>query len=343
MIALFRKLKLFIHGNSALTPKILMLWFIAGLNFVSYAKVEDNVRLKASALYVNQTPTGAIMNLSGPVEINYGDHNLKATGAKVTLRSGSKTLSDAIVQIILSGNVEYSGLDGAKAVAASATLLGDERLLILDGGSSFRKGDIFARANQTRYAIDAKTIELLGKVELQNSSTTSTGKKAKYDFNTGKGMIAGDVSVTYRTNELVFDEKPVREVILEADSLEISSQENEIRTPRNIHGTRIKANDYTFYAEQVVFYGSGDNGIERVTGNGNAYLNGPQGIIKADEVMLSVNDRVFYGSGNVVFSVMGQEGDAEKIEVNFRSGWLVKLTGGRIKGSPEELKRIVFE
>jgi lipopolysaccharide export system protein LptA len=316
---------------------IAALWLI----FATCLFAEGDAHLSATSLIMEETEQGAILTLAGPVEITYKGDNLKSDSAIVHVHKGAPNLTEAIDTIDLDGNVTYESSDGAKGSASKANFAARDRELTLTGKVTFSKGTMSSSSSTVNYSMPPRTLKLTGNVTLIEKNISATGDSASYNLNTKVGDLEGSVVVRYKLGKAIFGNKTIDEVVLKAPALHVVVDTGEVSTPSDTSGERttIQADAYTFAADTVVFRGSEQDGVTSIDGNGDVHLDGPEGSLSADKTTVSTEDRIFHASGNVHFSILGQEGAADRVEVNFAKGWSVKLSGGTIGGSTEQIPK----
>jgi lipopolysaccharide export system protein LptA len=324
------------------TGKIGYLLFVSTLVALSFPfapalAAQGDASLSATSLVMDQTEEGAVLTLTGPVDVTFGGDRLTSDSAIVSLRFGAGSLMDSIISIELEGSVQFQGADGTRASAASATFMGRERRLSLRGGASFSRGTMTSSAGSVDYSMDAGSISLSGNVTLGEQNISAQCDSAAYDLKAKTGDLSGSVTVRYKSGAVLFGSEAVDEVVLNAPALHISVADGEVSTPSGNNRATIVAGEYSFAADSLVFKGSQQDGISSITAEGSVVLDGPKGHLSADRASLSTSDRIFRAEGNVEFSILGQEGSAQAIEVNFASGWTIRLTGGEVGGSVEQL------
>jgi lipopolysaccharide assembly outer membrane protein LptD (OstA) len=333
------KLRTGIHAATGLilTAKAVLL---VALLFCLLAplQAQDDASLHATSLALEETPTGAILTLIGPVEISFKGNTLKSDSAVVTLRSGAASLTEAIEQIELTGAVAFEGADGSRAGSSRAVYGGRDGLLVCRGGVSFSKGNMTATAGSVEYSSSTGALSLDGNVSLSQDAISATSDSARYNVNDQSGDLTGSVQVVYKSEQILFGSRPVDEIVLTAPSLHLSVADGIVETPSGGERTAITAGGYSFAADSVTFKGAQDQGLSEVLGTGNVQLEGAEGTLSADHATFSTADRIFRADGNVSFSILGQEGSAESIEVNFASGWSVRMTGGTVGGPLDSLQ-----
>ena len=304
----------------------------------SAAFAQDGASLKASSLVLQESENGAILTLQGPIEVTYSGDTLGADSAVVTLGEDLTTLESAIVKIELKGGVRYSGRDGETGQAGAATYFAREHRVLLEGGARFSRGDLQVAAGTVDYLFDSRLVSFRNGGDMSKGDISASADSGEYDLNTEVGSLAGGVTVRYKLGKRLFGDEVVDEVVLKADALAISVAAGEVKTPEGpLSGrTTVEAGEFTLEADSILFQVD-DTGVSRVTAEGSVDLNGPRmQYLRADRLSFSNEDRVLKADGNVEFSVMGQEGKAESIEVNFASGWSIRLVGGSVDGSVDE-------
>jgi len=142
------------------------------------------------------------------------------------------------------------------------------------------------------------------------------------------------VEVRYRCGEKIFEEEAIEEVILTSECLEVIKEEGEIKTCERGGRTSILAGRYSMEANLVSFKVTKE-GVNEVSASGEVKVSGPEASLEAEKILISTVDQVLHAIGNVSFNVLGQEGEAEEVEVNFASGLAIKLKEGRVGGNPE--------
>jgi lipopolysaccharide export system protein LptA len=297
----------------------------------------DDAKLTASSFVLEQTDTGAILHLEGPVEFTFQGNRLRSDSADATLKSDAASLLDGITQIELNGAVSFDGSDGSRGTAGSAVFDGPERSLALRGGASFRRGAQRASAGTVWYSIDNHVLELEGNVSIFDGKVRANAGHGTYELDTQQGLLSGSVEVRYELDKPLFERESGREIILRAEALQVSGQDGRINVPQDSGRVTVESGDYSFSADRVDFLGSTRDGISSITAEGDVRLEGPEGSLSADNASLSASDRILRAEGNVAFDILGQEGSAQSIEVNFALGWSVRLTGGTVGGPVEDI------
>jgi hypothetical protein len=318
-------------------PWVICLALLAILAGGIPAVQEDDYRLTASSFMLEQTDTGALLHLEGPVEFTFQGNRLRSDSAIAAIKSGAENLRDGITSVELIGAVSYEGADGSRATASSAILNGPARSLSLRGGASFSRGTLSASAGAVLYSFDSHALDLQGNVRISDRNIGAEADSGTYELDSQVGLLTDSVKVRYQTDKAFFGREPVSEIILRADALRVSVPDGRISTPENGGRTTIEAGDYSFSADSADFFGSTEEGISSITAEGDVRLEGPEGSLSADTASLSTSDRILRAGGNVTFDILGQEGHAESIEVNFASGWSVRLTGGSVGGAVEDI------
>jgi lipopolysaccharide transport protein LptA len=294
--------------------------------------------LNADRLVLDETEDGLTITMEGPVQVAYGGDRLLADSAVAVLGDDFSSLEEALEKIELTGNVSYSGADGTTGSASRATYYAKENRVAFSGSARLARGDISVSAATVTYNITSNRLEMSGGVRISDAQISSTSESAEYNLDDRTGSLSGSVEVLYRTGEVLFGDERIEEVVLQAQALYVSAGDGIVRTPEGPQGrrTEITAGDYTLSADRLIF-GVSDDGINSVEAEGNVSLTGPElQYLNADTIDLSTDDRVLHAEGNVGFSVRGQSGTAESIEVNFATGWSIRLVGASIDGTIEQ-------
>ena len=300
----------------------------------------DDAHLSAESISLEKTDDGAILTLEGPVEVIYMGDRLNADSAVVTLQDGMESLSEAITGVELVGNASYTGTDGARASSANATFHSQGRRLVLTGGVRFTRSDFTASAGRVDYSIVSKQASFSGGCTLDAGDIRAECQTADYDLATETGTVSGGVTVHYATSGTLFGDMPIDEVIMRASQLHLFVGEGEIRTPTEADRTTLEAGGFTLTADSMVFRAN-ELGLKLITAEGSVVVTGPDISVTAESISFSNGDRILKAEGGVSFTVMGQGGSADALEVNFAEDWSVRLTGASIGGTVEELEEVL--
>ncbi len=298
----------------------------------------DDANLSAQSLVLEETEDGVSIILEGPVEIAFNGDILTADSAIVLLGEDLSSLDAAIVSIELTGDVRYSGSNGASGRAGRAVYYSQGRRIVLMGGAHFSRGDLNASAGTVEYSVESRRLNISGNCSIGSGDLSATSGTAEYNLDEETGNLSGDVIVRYFIGKPLIGDEVVDEIVMRSEALYISVAEGKIQTPTGPEGgrTTIDAGDFSLVANSVIFQAS-ESGISQVTAEGNVSLSGPDlQYLNAGNISISTSDRVLLAEGGVEFSVMGQEGSAESIEVNFAEGWSIRLVGGSIGGAIDE-------
>jgi lipopolysaccharide export system protein LptA len=301
----------------------------------------NDAHLSAESVSFEKTDGSVLLTLEGPVEVKYLGDTLTAESAVVTLREDADTLLDAIVQIELTGRIMYAGEDGSRASSSSASFISQGRKLILNSGVSFSRGELTASAGRAEYSIAAKQVGFSGGCTMSEEALRVQCDSVNYDLNSRYGTLGGNVALTYEISTVMFGDERIDRITMRAPSLSVTVAENKFETPLGGERTTFQAGSFQLSADSVIFKASEAEGIEEVTGTGNISLSGPDISLTSDRISLSTTDRILRAEGNVSFSVKGQSGTAEAIEVNFSDRWTVRLTGASVGGEVREIENAI--
>ena len=132
----------------------------------------------------------------------------------------------------------------------------------------------------------------------------------------------------------MFGDEEIDQVRVMSDAIYISMDDGIIRTPEGPEArrTEVVAGSYTLDADVVTFSGDPET-VKSVTAEGEVVIDGPDLHVAADSITLNAENRILNIIGNVVFSIMGQEGRADEVELNFASGWSIRLVGASVGGT----------
>jgi len=297
-------------------------------------RAQGEASLSATGLVLEETEDGLVLTLQGPVQVRYAGDSLDADSAVVTLGDDLSSLEDALQSVELSGNVRFAGRNGAAGSAGSAMYYARDGRVVLQGSARFSQGGMTASAGSVEYSITGRHLSCSGGCSISQGALSATAESAEYDLAQRTGSLAGSVEVRYRLSKTIFGDETIDEVSMRAGALYISVADGEVKTPEGPSSSRtvMEAGAYTLEADSVIFR-IDEAGISDVSAEGRIDLNGPDMRLSADSLALSTSDRVLHAEGDVSFAIRGQEGRAESVEVNFATGWSIRLVGASVEGT----------
>ncbi len=317
---------------------------ILGLTlFITPANVihaENVANLIAESLTLEETDDGISFVLEGPVEIIYGNDTITADSATVHLGNDLSSLYNAIETVELAGNVVFRGLDNTSGTAGSAVYFAEGQRLVLSGNTRFNQRGFTASAGSLDYSIGTRIVTLAGGCTLSEETMSARASRAEYNLNEKSGSLSGSVEILYSTGGILFADEEIDLIEFTSDAVFISLEDGIVRTPEGPEARRasVIAGNFTLDANRIEMVGSPDS-ISSVTADGNVVIDGPDKHLEADRISLvtqSPEIRVLNASGNVSFSIYGQEGSADEIVVNLGRVWSIRLVGASVGGTIED-------
>jgi len=298
---------------------------------------QEYAKISASNLLLEETDDGITLTLEGPVEIIYGNDILTSDSATVILAGDLSSLEDALESAELTGNVTYTGAGSVSAGAGRATYYAQSGRVVLTDRPSFSRGSLSVTSGSVEYRIASRFLNLSGGCTISESPLTASANSANYDLTEKTGNLTGDVEIRYAYGADLFGEGIVDEVIMNSDALFVSVADMLARTPDNASGSRttITAGNFTLAANSISFAGS-ESGLTLVEAGGNVVMEGPERSLRAASITLNSSEGVIRADGGVEFSIYGQDGSADSIDVNFKEHWSIRLTGGSVGGEIDE-------
>ncbi|MCX6644748.1 MAG: hypothetical protein NTY09_00070, partial [bacterium] len=166
---------------------------------------------------------------------------------------------------------------------------------------------------------------------------SATASTVEYVLEQETGYFTGSARVIYETGGVLFGDEEINEVELSSDALYVSIKEGIVRTAENLGSRRasVVAGNFTLDADLVTFTGTPE-AVSSISADGSVVVDGPDLHVEADRISLSTDDRILKVDGNVVFSIMGQEGTADEVELNFATGWSIRLVGASVGGQLDD-------
>jgi len=183
----------------SLTILLTLFLFTFGL-FSSMIYAADEAHLSAKNISFEETETGLLLTLEGPVNIVFSGDSLSSDNASIRLKPHSDTLEDAILRIDLSGNVSYKSVSGISGRSASVIYDAAANTVTFSGGASVTDGKMTATSALAIYNKLGRTISLKNGCTISEGAISAKADEAEYDLNTRSGSLAGNVEVT-RTGE----------------------------------------------------------------------------------------------------------------------------------------------
>jgi len=299
---------------------------------------QGNVTLNAANLVLEETSDGIVITLEGPVEVTSDGNILRAESARVLGGDNLTSLEEAIESIELTGDVVFTGALGETGFAGSATYFVSQRRIVLQGGARLARGETVVSSDLVDYSLQAQTVVLTGHCSVSDGVISATADNVDYNLDARAGNLSGQVTVTYIYGQTLIGDEIVDEVILRADALVVSVEDGEVKTPAGPVASRttVDAGDFSIVADSLAFTVS-DDGVSGIEAEGDINLSGPDmQYLNAQRVLLNTAEGVILAEGGVSFSIRGQEGTAESIEVNFNDRWSIKLVGASIGGEFDE-------
>jgi lipopolysaccharide export system protein LptA len=316
-------------------PLILTPLFFAAilLFFCSITFASGEANLNSSNLVIEQSGDNVSLVLEGPVDITYGTDHLSSDSATAYLGSDLSNLYAAIETVELTGNVKYTGAGGISGSAGQATYNADDRTIVLSGSAQLSKNTFSASASTVEFRIEPEIVTLNGGCRMSQEAISATASNVEYNLRQKTGDFTGSVRVIYKTGGVLFGDEEIDQVELSSDALYVSENDGIVRTPEGpgARRTSVVAGNFTLDADLVTFTGT-QAAISSITANGTVIVDGPNLHVEADRISLSTSDRILNVNGNVVFSIMGQDGTADEVELNFASGWSIRLVGANVGG-----------
>ena len=305
--------------------------------FATGIHAQGEADLKAENLTIEQTDEGISLVLEGPVEASYGDDHISSDSAVVYLGSDLSNLYAAIETIELTGHVGYSGAGNTSGSAGQATYYADDQRIVLSGSAGLSRGTFSASAGTVDYRIKPGIVTLNGGCRLSQDTISATGSRAEYNLIDKTGSLAGSVRIVIRTGGILFGDEEISEVVISSDAIYLSVDEGIVRTPEGPEARRtsVVAGNFNLDADRVIFTG-GSESVDSITAEGAIVIDGPDLHVEADRISLATVDRILKVEGNVVFSIMGQEGSADEVELNFAAGWSIRLVGASVGGTLDD-------
>jgi lipopolysaccharide transport protein LptA len=302
---------------------------------ITYAEGEAN--LNASNLVIEQSGDTISLVLEGPVEITYGNDHISSDSAVAYLGSDLSNLYAAIETIELTGNVQYTGAEATSGSAGQATYNADDQRIVLSGNAQLHRGTFSAYAGEVDYQIEPEKVTLTGGCRMGQDLISVTASNVVYHLALETGSFTGSVRVIYMTGGVLFGDEVINLVELSSDALIVSINDGIVRTPEGSEARRtsVVAGNFTLDANHVTFTGT-QEAVSSITADGSVVVDGPDLHVEADRISLSTDDRILNVDGNVVFSIMGQEGIADEVELNFATGWSIRLVGASVGGQLDD-------
>ncbi|MFH1676772.1 MAG: LptA/OstA family protein [bacterium] len=303
--------------------------------------------IKAKKLTLDENETGAILTLEGPVEINYGDEHLTAKSATVELKKGASNLADAILKANLSGDVNVTAQENVKAHANEVIFEPQIQKLTMSGKVRIDRDNFSVTANEIAYIINKTLADMTGGVTLTDGSATVTAESGSYNIKSRSGKLEGKIEVIFPTENLKITDKPVDKIVITCGMLDMSLNDERVTTGlgQSNKRSKLEAGNMSVQADKITYEWSPsekNSGSEKpaymqisVHASGKVVFAAPDVRVEADSIAFSNSDGKLTASGNVKFSVLGQKGEANEIEVNFAEGWTVRLKGATVGGSLE--------
>ncbi len=296
------------------------------LLFAVPAGAQDDALLTASSMSYEETGSGTVITLEGPVEINFSGDRLTADSAVITLGDDLTSLEDAIISIELTGSVTIMGRGGERGRAGRATYYAGEQRIVLSGGVHFSQDDAEISAGSLTYHLGSKQVSIPGRCTITDGDITAEVDTAEYNLDDRTGSLSGNVVVTYNLARALYGDEFVENVIVRADALYVAVGDGEITTPSGPEAGRTTVDAGSFHLEaDALTLSLSDSGIRSVVADGNVIMSGPDmQHLRAGHVSFSFEDRLLLSEGNVDFLIQGQSGQAESIEVNFDDQWEIR-------------------
>ena len=314
---------------------VLTVLFLAGI-----VRAQENAKITGTNLHLEETADGITVTLEGPVNVIFAGDTLTADSAIVKLASDLSSLDNALQSVELTGNVTYSGLGGASATGGQATYFAQESRLVVTGQPAFRQSNLTVTAGNMEYRINSRLIDVSGGCTIAESPLTASASSASYNLNDKTGNLSGNVEIRYQYGAKILSDEVVDEIVMRSDSIFISVKDMIAKTPEgpNAARTTITAGSFTLAADRLTFEGSESN-LTEISATGNVVLDGPNRHLSADTISVDTSEGLIHadgGDGLVEFSILGQNGTAESIEVNFKEHWTIRLLGGSVGGEINE-------
>lgn len=299
-------------------------------------RAERDANLSATNLVIEQDGERLTLILEGPVEVTYGDDRISADSAVVYMGDDLSDLHAAIETVELTGSVQYEGSGGTSGSAGQATYYADDKRIVLTGTARLNRGTFAASAGTVDYRIESSLVTMTGSCRISQDAISATASHVNYNLGEKTGSLTGSVVVVIETGGILFGDEEISEVEISSEAIFLMGGEGIIRTPEGPEAARtsVVAGNFTLDADQIIFTGDPDS-VNSVTAEGDVIIDGPDINIEADRISLSASDRILRVEGNVQFSIMGQDGSAEEVEVNFASGWSIRLVGASVGGTVE--------
>jgi lipopolysaccharide export system protein LptA len=306
---------------------------------------QDDAFLNAASLTIDETENGIVINLEGPVEINFRGDRLTADYATVTLGRDLDSIESALETIELTGRVEYTGRSGGHGSSGQITYDAIQNRITLSGSAHLSRDEAEITAGMIIYHRSSGQVNIPQRCTIRDGDITVQADSAEYNIDTRTGSVSGDVTVTYRLGRVLYGDEHVEEVIVRSEAIYVSADDGEVLTPSGTQSgrTTLEAGSYSVEADNLVL-STDASGISDVDVEGDVRMAGPEmQHLNADRIFLSTADRLLTAEGNVDFTIRGQSGSADLVELNFAEGWSIRLEGASISGDLEEVTEAIDE
>jgi len=329
-----------VHEILRMSNLLKMSIVLTALFIATIASAQENAKITGTSLHLEETADGITITLEGPVEVIFAGDTLTADSGIVKLASDLSSLDNALQSVELTGNVTYSGDGGASATGGRATYFAQESRLVVTGQPAFKQANLTVTAGNLEYIINSRLINLSGGCTITESPIMASAGSASYNLNDKTGNLSGNVEIRYEYGAKILSDEIVDEIVMRSESLFISVKDMVAKTPDgpNAARTTITAGSFTLAADKLTFEG-GESDLTKITANGDVVLDGPNRHLQAETISVDTSEGLIHadgGDGLVEFSIMGQNGTAESIEVNFKEHWTIRLLGGSVGGEINE-------